>query len=72
MKEIIIKDKDTFITALANGHTVWRNDDISYNKAAESQAIYRTVFYKEGGCGMFVVEDVEKEWNDKYKFYYLD
>lgn len=72
MKEVIITDKDTFIAALADGHTVWCNDDVSYNKAIDSNAIYRTVFYKEGGCGMYVVDNINREWNDKDKFYYLD
>ena len=72
MKEIVITNKDDFVIALADGHTVWCNNDKCYNKAFNSDYIYRTVFKEEGGCGMYVVDNINREWNDKDKFYYLD
>lgn len=83
MREIKIKSKDKFIYVLNTARTVWRNDNICYNSTADIRGnkaypkYYKTVFIDDDDgmpshCGMFVVDDIEKEWNDKDKFYYLD
>lgn len=83
MKEVRIKSKNKFIQVLSTTRTVWRNDNICYNAVPDIRddkayaKYYKTVFIEDEKhdtthCGMYVVDNIEKEWNSKDKFYYLD
>lgn len=76
MIEVKINNKDEFIQALSTNKIVWCNDNICYDTASDIRdnkaytKYYKTVFMSYY-CSMYVVDDIEKEWNDKDKFYYI-